>query len=69
LGTVGLDWELGGFAVDPPSISSTFTDMSSDQLVQATAGFGGGSGAADGLSTAPFNADTSQQTLLTTPYA
>jgi hypothetical protein len=40
----------------------------SGQLVQAMAAFGGGSGAADGLN-APFvNADTSQQTFLTTPH-
>jgi hypothetical protein len=58
-----LDWQLGSFAADPP------TDNSDDvgQLVQAMAGFGGGSGAADGLSTGPFNADTSQQTFLTSP--
>jgi hypothetical protein len=31
------------------------------------AGFDGGSGAADGLSAARLSADTSQQTLLTTP--
>jgi hypothetical protein len=31
------------------------------------AGFGGG--AADTSATAPLNADTSQQTLLTTPHA
>jgi hypothetical protein len=64
LGSVGLDWSLGGFAVDPPTGSS---DGSTSQLVQAMAGFGGGSGAADGLNTAPFGADTSQQPLLTTP--
>src|SRR5262249_58987863 len=39
LGTVGLDWRLGGFAVDPPTVSGT--DISNDQLVQAMAGFGG----------------------------
>jgi hypothetical protein len=39
------------------------------QLVQAMAGFGGSSGAADGLNAAPLGADTSQQTLLTTPHA
>jgi hypothetical protein len=63
LGAVGLDWQLGGFAVDPP------TDNSGDvgQLVQAMAGFGGSSGASDSLNTAPLAADTSQQTLLTTP--
>jgi len=37
------------------------------QLVQAMAGFGGGSGAADGLNTAALGTDASQQTLLTTP--
>jgi hypothetical protein len=60
LGTVGLDWQLGGFAVDPPS-----SDSSTSQLAQAMAGFGGGSGAADSLNTVPIGADTSQQTLLT----
>jgi microcystin-dependent protein len=67
MGQIVLDWQLGGFAADPPTLSGTFTDMSSDQLVQAMAGFGGGSGAADGLNTAPLGADTSQQSLLTTP--
>jgi hypothetical protein len=65
LGSVGLDWQLGGFAADPPTAS-----MSSDstaQLVQAMAGFGGSSGAADSLNTVPLGADTSQQQLLTTP--
>jgi len=48
---------------DPPT-----DDASVGQLVQAMAGVGGGSGAADGLN-APFvNADTSQQTFLTTPH-
>src|SRR5262249_13819976 len=37
-----------------------------DQLVQAMAGFGGSSGAADGSNTAPLGAETSQQPLLTT---
>ena len=37
------------------------------QLVQAMAGFGGGSDAADGLNTAALAADASQQTFLTTP--
>jgi hypothetical protein len=35
--------------------------------VQAMAGFGGGSGAAESLNTAPLSAETSQQPLLTTP--
>jgi hypothetical protein len=69
LGTVGLDWQLGGFAVDPPTPSGAFADVSNDQLVQAMAGFGSGSGAGESLNTVPLGADTSQQTLLTTPYA
>src|SRR5262245_28117246 len=42
LGAVGLDWQVGGLAADPPTAS----DGSTSQLVQAMAGFGGGSGAA-----------------------
>jgi hypothetical protein len=67
LGAVGLDWQLGGLAVDPPTGAGAFTDGSSDQLVQAMAGFDSGGGAADGLNVAQFGADTSQQTFLTTP--
>ena len=67
LGAVGLDWQLGGFAADPPSGSMGASDSSTSQLVQAMAGFGGGGGAAESLNTAPLGADTSQQTLLTTP--
>ena len=65
LGAVGTDWQLGGFAADPPSGSGSAGSTS--QLVQAMAGFGGGSGATDNLNTAPLGADTSQQSLLTTP--
>ena len=65
LGAVGLDWSLGGLAVDPPTVSGAFTDISNDQLVQA--GFGGGSGAGESLNAGPLSAETSQQTLLTTP--
>jgi hypothetical protein len=50
----------------PIATTSTAGGISS-QLVQAMAGFRGGSGAADGLNAAPLGADTSQQTLLTTP--
>jgi Subtilase family/RTX calcium-binding nonapeptide repeat (4 copies) len=69
LGTVGLDWQLGGLAADPPTASSTSMGDSSQaaQLVQAMAGFGGDSGASESLNTAALGADTSQQTLLTTP--
>jgi hypothetical protein len=67
MGAVGLDWQLGGFAADPPTASMGSSDASTSQLVQAMAGFGGGGGAADGLNTAPLGADTSQQSFLTTP--
>ena len=67
LGAVGLDWQLGGFATDPPTGSMGSSDGSNSQLVQAMAGFGGGSGAADGLNAGVVNAGTSEQPLLTTP--
>jgi len=66
LGTVGLDWQLGGFAADPPT-GSMGGSGSTSQLVQAMAGFGGGSGAAESLTAMPLGADTSQQPFLTTP--
>jgi glucose/arabinose dehydrogenase len=66
LGAVGVDWQLGGFAADRPAGSMGNVDSNS-QLVQAMAGFGGGSSAGEGLNTAPLAADTSQQPLLTTP--
>ena len=66
LGAVGLDWSLGGFAVDPPTGSMGDSSQSA-QLVQAMAGFGGGSGAAHGSSAVALGSDTSQQPLLTTP--
>jgi Pectinesterase len=65
LGTVGLDW-LGGFAANPPN-GSTGNSSQAAQLVQAMAGFGGRSGAAENVNTVPLDADTSQQTLLTPP--
>jgi hypothetical protein len=69
LGAVGLDWQLGGFAVDPPTASSASMGDASEvaQLVQAMAGFGGSSGAGDDLDIAALAADTSQQAFLTTP--
>src|SRR5262249_49167990 len=67
LGQVGLDWQLGGVAAAPPT-PSMGDSRQVTQLVQAMAGFGGGSGAADSLNTAALSAaDTSQQPLLTTP--
>jgi hypothetical protein len=41
LGAVGTNWQLGGFAADPPS-GSMGSSGSTSQLVQAMAGFGGG---------------------------
>jgi hypothetical protein len=64
LGQVGLDWQLGGFAADPPT-GSMGGSGSTSQLVQAMAGFGGGP--ADGLNMLPLAAETSPQTLLTSP--
>src|SRR5262249_46627548 len=46
LGTVGLDWQLGGFAAGSQPGSSS-------QLVQAMAGVGGNSDAAASLSQVP----------------
>ena len=66
LGAVGADWQLGGFAADPPT-GSMGSSGSTSQLVQAMAGFGGGSGAADSLNTVPLGAETSQQQFLTMP--
>jgi hypothetical protein len=70
LGSVGLGWQLGGFAANAPTASTGSMDGSSQaaQLVQAMAGFGGGSGAADGLHTAPLGSETSQPQLLTMPH-
>ena len=65
LGTVGLEWQLGGFAADPPTGSMGSSDSSTSQLMQAMAGFGGG--AADTSNTAPLGTETSQQSFLTTP--
>jgi hypothetical protein len=68
-GAVDLNWEVGGIAPDALSASAGTMDDSSQiaSLVQTMAGFGGGSGAADGLNTVALGADASQQALLTTP--
>jgi len=67
LGTVGLDWQLGGFAVDPPTDSMGSSDGSVDQLVQAMAGFDGS--AANDSDSVFLGDDASQQSFLTTPQA
>jgi len=63
-----LDWQVGGFAADPPTTSTASMGNSSQaaQLVQAMAGLGGSGGAAESLTSVPLAADTSQP-LLTTP--
>jgi hypothetical protein len=57
MGAVGAPWVVDGIAVNSPSVAGT----SIAQLLEAMAGFGGGSGAADSLSAVPLGADTSQQ--------
>jgi hypothetical protein len=59
LGAVGTDWQLGGFATDPPAGSIGSSDSTS-QLVQAMASFGGCSGSRESLNTTARGADTSQ---------
>src|SRR5262249_9263743 len=66
LGAVGLNWQLGGFAADPPSASMGNSGQVS-QLLQAMAGFDGDGGANDSLNVVPLGGDTPQQLLLTTP--
>jgi len=68
LGQVGLDWQIGGFAADPPTGAAAAMGDSSQlgQLVQAMAGFGG-SVAADGSNTGAVDAAAPQETLLMTP--
>jgi hypothetical protein len=63
----GPNWQVGGFAAAAPTGSMGSFGISTAQLVQAMAGLGGGSGAAESLNTAPLGADTLQQTFLTTP--
>jgi hypothetical protein len=67
LGSVGLDWQLGGFAADAPGASSAAMGGASQasQLVQAMATFGAASGAADGVGVVLPMQDGSQQALLT----
>jgi len=69
---VGLDWQLGGgFAVDSPSGSIASMGNSSQvaQLLKAMAGFGGSSGAADGLNAAPLGiADAAAATWAVIDY-
>jgi len=63
LGQVGLDWQLGALAVDPPSGARAASDGATSQLVQAMAGFSGGAG--DGFDAVALGTDLSQQPFLT----
>jgi hypothetical protein len=63
MGAVGAPWVVDGIAADPASGAGTSTA----QLVQAMAGFGGSSSAADGVDAGLVSSDTSQQSFLTTP--
>jgi hypothetical protein len=60
-----------GGAADPPTLgglgASSVELGSTSQLVQAMAGFGGGSGAGESLNSIALDADASQPTLLTMP--
>jgi len=74
---VGTDWQFSGIAAHNAGAGAAMgnsngqggIESSNSQLVQAMAGFDADSGATDGLNTVPLSADTSQQTLLTTPHA
>jgi len=66
-----LDWQLrGGFAVASPSGSIASRGNSSQvaQLLQAMAGFGGSSGAADGLNAVPLGIADAAATWAVTDY-
>ena len=64
LGAVGSNWQLGGFAAIgsvPPEVEDVpqpeAMGTSTSQLVQAMAGFGGSSSAADSLNPVALGAD------------
>jgi hypothetical protein len=67
-----VHWDDGtdSFTAGPATASTAYGGNSGQfQLVQAMAGFSGGSGTSESLNAAPLSADTSQQTFLTTPHA
>jgi hypothetical protein len=67
MGQIASDWQLGGFAAESSASGGSMADSSQvSQLVQAMAGFGGGSGTGESSSTVLLGAD-SQQQFLTTP--
>jgi hypothetical protein len=64
MGRVGLEWQVGGFAADPPAASSS---ASTARLVQAIASFDASGTVNNSPGAVPDGADSSQQTLLTLP--
>ena len=67
-----VHWDDGtdSFIAGPATASTAYGGNSGQfQLVQAMAGFSGGSGTSESLNAAPLSADTSQQTFLATPHA
>jgi hypothetical protein len=69
LGSVGLDWQVGGIAPNAPTASNAAMGDSSQvaQLAQAMASFGAASGAAESMNVVSVAQDSSQQPLLTPP--
>jgi hypothetical protein len=61
-----LDWSVGGFAADPPTLGGAFADASNTQLLQAMANFGSSGAAASSSALTPA-AETAQQPFLTAP--
>ncbi len=66
LGSVGLDWQVGGIAIDPPT-GSAGDSTAVGQLVQSMAGFDAGGPAGDSLNAVALGADPSPQPFLSTP--
>jgi RTX calcium-binding nonapeptide repeat (4 copies) len=62
-----VHWDDGTDSLAAAASTASAGNSSQVQLVQAMAGFGGGSGTADGLNTVAFGSDTSQQPLLIAP--
>jgi hypothetical protein len=65
MGQVGLQWQVGGIAADPPA--AAFSAGSIAQLVQAMASFGVSAAVNSAPGAVLGGADASQQTLLTAP--
>jgi hypothetical protein len=68
MGQIVLDWQLGGFAAESSASGTSMSEPGqASQLVQAMAGFGGGSGTAEPLTPLVSNGDPSNQGVLATP--